>query len=319
MGPVSIVLAVDGGGSKTDVAAIALNGELVAHAHGEGSSPQRLGWPTVRPLLDGLRAQVLREAGDRPILATHVYLCGLDLPEELAEARSQLAHWGSAVVDNDLFALLRAGTLAPDAVAVVCGTGINAVGVRADGATARFSALGDIAGDWGGGAFLGARALWHAARAEDGRGRSTVLSKSVPAAFGMTSVAQVTEALHFRRLPAYAVNRLCPVLFDAAAAGDEVAREVVDRQAEEIALLATAAMRRLGLLGEVVPVVLGGGVLAAQRDLLGGAVVQRLRAAAPKAVPSWVTAPPVLGAGFAALEAAGAGVSAFARYRAQLG
>jgi hypothetical protein len=91
--PVSIVLAVDGGGSKTDVAAIGLNGEVVAHARGEGSSPQRLGWPTVRPLLDGLRAQVLREAGDRAILATHVYLCGLDLPEELAEARSQLAHW----------------------------------------------------------------------------------------------------------------------------------------------------------------------------------------------------------------------------------
>jgi hypothetical protein len=45
---------------------------LVAHARGEGSSPQRLGWPTVRPLLDGLRAQVLREAGDRPILATYI-------------------------------------------------------------------------------------------------------------------------------------------------------------------------------------------------------------------------------------------------------
>jgi N-acetylglucosamine kinase-like BadF-type ATPase len=316
-----VVLAVDGGGSKTDVVAIALDGSLVGHARGPGSNPQTRGWDVAGPILDDVRNRVVRELDGRRVLTTHVYLAGLDLHDELVAAAAALAHWdadGGApdVLDNDLFALLRAGTLSPDAVAVVCGTGINAIGVRADGATARFPAIGDISGDWGGGAWLGNRALWHAARAEDGRGPATALVRAVPAALGLATVREVTEALHFGRLGYETFNRLCPVLFAVAGAGDEVARRVVARQAEEIVLLAEVSMRRLGLLGATLPVVLGGGVLAARHPLLVDAVVGGIAAVAPGATPTWVTSPPVLGAGLAALESVGAGADALARYRA---
>lgn len=96
------------------------------------------------------RRRVHRRAG--------VYLSGLDLSREVEAYRLRLQALGLAptlLVDNDVFALLRAGTRAPDAVAVVCGTGINAVGRRADGAVVRFPALGSISGDWGGGDRLG--------------------------------------------------------------------------------------------------------------------------------------------------------------------
>ncbi|KQO63177.1 hypothetical protein ASF23_08585 [Curtobacterium sp. Leaf261] len=316
-----MVLAVDGGGSKTDVVAIGLDGAVVGHARGPGSNPQTRGWDVAGPILDDVRARVVDDLGGREILTTHVYLAGLDLPDELDAAATALAHWSSDggapdVLDNDLFALLRAGTLSADAVAVVCGTGINAIGVRADGATARFPAIGDISGDWGGGAYLGNRALWHAARADDGRGPATALVDAVPAALGLSTVREVTEAIHFGRLGYETFNRLCPVLFEVAGAGDTVARSVVDRQAEEIVLLATTAMRRLGLLSSAVPVVLGGGVLAARHPLLVEGVVAGLGAIAPGAVPTWVTTPPVLGAGLAALESVGASAEALERYRA---
>ncbi|TPW74252.1 N-acetylglucosamine kinase [Schumannella soli] len=328
-GALPIVLAVDGGGSKTDVVAIDLEGRIVGHARGEGTNPQTKTWASARPTLDALRTAALSEAssterGERRILATHVYLAGLDLAEELDEGARLLAHWSNAdgspaVVDNDLFALLRSGTLSPDAAVVVCGTGINALAVRADGATARFPALGDISGDWGGGSYLGNRALWHAARAADGRGPATSLMDAVPAALGLASVSAVTEAFHFGRLPAEAVNRLSPVLLDAASAGDEVARGVVDQQADEIVLMATVALRRLGLLEQAVPVVLGGGVLAAQHPLLTARIVSELARLAPHATPVWVTAPPMLGAGLAALEAAGAAPEALARFEREVG
>jgi N-acetylglucosamine kinase-like BadF-type ATPase len=64
-------------------------------------------------------------------------------------------------VENDSFALLRAGTADANAVAVVCGAGINCVGTRADGKTSRFLSLGKISGDWGGGNQLGYDTLWH--------------------------------------------------------------------------------------------------------------------------------------------------------------
>ena len=319
-----VVLAVDGGGSKTDVVAIGLDGSLVAHARGPGSNPQTRGWDLAGPIIDGVRARVLRELGGRRIRTTHVYLAGLDLHDELVAATAALAHWGEDggapdVLDNDLFALLRAGTLSPDAAAVVCGTGINALAVRADGETSRFPAIGDVSGDWGGGAYLGNRALWHAARADDGRGPATALVDAVPAALGLGSVREVTEAIHFGRLDERVFNRLCPVLFEVAGAGDVVAAGVVARQAEEIVLLASVALGRLGLGGSAsspVPVVLGGGVLAARHPLLVDAVVSGLAERVPGAEPTWVTAPPVLGAGFAALESVGAGAPALERYRA---
>ena len=318
-----VVLAVDGGGSKTDVVAVALDGTLVAHARGPGSNPQTRGWAVAGPILDDVRSRVLREIGTRTIRTTHVYLAGLDLPEELVTATAALAHWsgdGGApdVLDNDLFALLRAGTLSPDAAAVVCGTGINAIAVRRDGETARFPAIGDVSGDWGGGAWLGNRALWHAARAADGRGPATALESAVPAALGRRTVREVTEDLHFGRLDLGAVGHLSPVLFAVARDGDTVARSVVERQAEEIVLMAAVAMERLGIggAGSTVPVVLGGGVLAARHPLLVDAVVRGLRDRVPGAVPTWVTAPPVLGAGLAALESVGAPAAALDRYRA---
>lgn len=364
-----VVLAVDGGGSKTDVVAIALDGSIVGHARGPGSNPQSRGWAVAGPILDDVRGRVVQHLGDRRILTTHVYLAGLDLEDELVAAGAALERWsddGGApdVLDNDLFALLRAGTLSPDAAAVVCGTGINAVAVRADGETARFPAIGDISGDWGGGAYLGNRALWHAARAEDGRGPATALQVAVPSALGLRSVREVTESIHFGRLNLGVFNRLCPVLFETAGNGDAVARSVVERQAEEIVLLASVALGRLGLGGGVaasgatgtghpaghapaghdpaghdpaghdpaggaarsaparaaataapVPVVLGGGVLAARDPLLVEAVVTGLAERVPGAVPTWVTDPPVLGAGLAALESVGADAAALDRYR----
>nr|WP_218853528.1 BadF/BadG/BcrA/BcrD ATPase family protein [Schumannella luteola] len=325
-----IVLAVDGGGSKTDVVAIDLDGRVVGHARGDGTNPQTKTWASSRPTLDALRSAALTAAAgdvvgldERRIVATHVYLAGLDLAEELDEGARELAHWSNAdgspaVVDNDLFALLRSGTLSPDAAVVVCGTGINALAVRVDGATARFPALGDISGDWGGGSYLGNRALWHAARAADGRGPATSLVDAVPAALGLASVSAVTEAFHFGRLPGEAINRLSPVLLTAASAGDEVARGVVDQQADEIVLMATVALRRLGLLEKDVPVVLGGGVLAAQHPLLTARIVSELARLAPHATPTWVTAPPMLGAGLAALEAAGAAPEALARFEREV-
>ncbi|WFR68415.1 BadF/BadG/BcrA/BcrD ATPase family protein [Curtobacterium flaccumfaciens] len=284
-----VVLAVDGGGSKTDVVAIALDGTLVGHARGPGSNPQSRGWDVAGPILDDVRARVVGALGARRILTTHVYLAGLDLHDELVAATDALAHWdedGGApdVLDNDLFALLRAGTLSPDAAAVVCGTGINALAVRADGATARFPAIGDVSGDWGGGAYLGSRALWHAARADDGRGPATALTEAVPAAVGLGSVREVIEAVHFGRLDQRVYNRLCPVLFEVAEAGDAVAAAVVARQAEEISLLASVALGRLGLAGSAtapVPVVLGGGVLAARDALLVDGVVSGLAERVP--------------------------------------
>lgn len=318
-GTAGLVVAVDGGGSKTDVVALTLDGQIVGRARGTTTSPHLVGVADAAALVDSLVREA--SAGGR-VDQANVYLSGLDLPDEVEAFAAAIAPFGwaggSTVVENDLYALLRAGTAATDAVAVVCGTGINAIGIRSDGATARFAALGVISGDWGGGFGLGENALWHAARAVDGRGPATTLTTLVPTTLGLPTVEAVIHALHFGTLDNAVLADLAPVIFEAAVQGDEVAASIVDRLAEEIALMAASCIDRLELDRAEIPVVLGGGVLRGRDARLLAGVESILAVRAPLARVTLVTAPPIVGAALLALESAGASAEAVERARAGL-
>ena len=314
-----VVVAVDGGGSKTDAVALMPDGRVVGRAAGPGASPHFIGVESAIAQIDELVREV---AAGHPIAQANIYLSGLDLPSEVQIFATAIAkiEWSSdtTVVDNDLYALLRSGTSAADAVAVVCGTGINALGRRADGAVARFAALGTISGDWGGGTGLGEAAIWHAARDADRRGPKTSLTAAVPGTYGLATVAEVTESIHLGRIVYGDLALLAPLVFEHADRGDTIAGQLVDRQGTEIAIMAISCLERLELLGSEVPVVLGGGILANRHDRLWAALETELRARAPRARIEHVTTAPIVGAALLALESAGAGPTALERARADL-
>ena len=106
---------------------------------------------------------------------------------------------------------------------------------RRTAASSRFPAIGPISGDWGGANELGGQALWYAIRSEDGRGPNDGLPNGRAAHFGLRRPSQVMEAIYFDRArrgdgsPSWR-----PLVFAEAAGGDAVARDLVDRQADEI-------------------------------------------------------------------------------------
>ncbi|MER6152516.1 N-acetylglucosamine kinase [Streptomyces hirsutus] len=319
MGLTAGVLAVDAGNSKTDVAVVTHDGEVLATVRGGGFQPPAVGVPAAVDALAGTVAAALTAAGASGVAHVSACLANADLPVEEERLTAALAArgWGETVeVRNDTFALLRAGVTEPRGVAVVCGAGINCVGMRPDGRTARFPAIGRISGDWGGGWALAEEALWHAARAEDGRGPATALAGTLPAHFGLPDMPALIEALHLERLAPRRRHELAPVLFATAAGGDPVAGVIVDRQADEVASMAVVALTRLDLLAEETPVLLGGSVLAARHPRLDDRVRALLAEHAPKAVPRVVTAAPVLGAALLGLDHLTAPPSAQARLRA---
>src|SRR5207245_3607732 len=123
-------------------------------------------------------------------------------------------------------------------VAVFCSYGSICTDGSTDVRTFLFPAVGDVSGDWGGGHDIGSLALWYALRAQDGRGRRTALTTLVPRHFGLRRPRQVMEAMYFERLSHDRVVELPPLVFHAAADGDTVARSIVDRQADEVAIMA---------------------------------------------------------------------------------
>lgn len=319
MGLTACVLAVDAGNSKTDVVVVADDGHVLAAARGGGFRPPVVGVEAAVDTVADAVGQAFAAAGVSAVGHVSACLANADFPveEERLAAALHARAWGKSVeVRNDTFAILRAGVTEPRGVAVVCGAGINCVGMRPDGRTARFPALGRISGDWGGGWGLAEEALWHASRAEDGRGADTDLARVLPAHFGLPSVYALVEALHLEDIAPARRHELTPVLFATAAAGDPVARSLVDRLAEEVVAMATVALTRLDLLDEETPVLLGGSVLAARHPQLDDGIRELLAEGAPKAVPRVVTAPPVLGAALLGLDRVVAPPEAQARLRA---
>ena len=176
-----------------------------ALVRGPRSSPHHIG-------LDGCARRARRPAGRGEASAglagrrrrwpTSPGSCwpGADLPQEEAPLHAAVAARGWAArtaVGNDTFAVLRAGTERGWGVAVVCGAGINCVGVAPDGRDARFPALGRDHRRLGrrlrrrpGGAGGGR------ARSDDGRGPRTALRAGGPGRFGLETPRSLAEAIH---------------------------------------------------------------------------------------------------------------------------
>jgi N-acetylglucosamine kinase-like BadF-type ATPase len=312
-----MILAVDGGNSKTDLALVDADGALIAHARGPLSSPHHLG-------LDGC-IDVLQELVDRAGLngrradVARVLLAGVDFPEEEERLHAAVASrgWADRVrVGNDTFAVLRAGTESGFGIAITCGAGINCVGVGPQGDHVRFPALGEISGDWGGGLDVGLAALSAAARSEDGRGPKTELEHLVPAHYGFASPLELARAIHGGDLPRRRLLELAPLVLGSH---DEVALEIGDRLADEIVALARAAFTRLGLGRETVEVLVGGGLMRSADGRLLDTIAAGLQGVSDGMVLRRTSQPPIVGAALLGLDDVGAGKDAQERLRVELG
>ena len=321
-----IVLAVDGGNSKTDLALVRATGEVLALVRGSESSPHYVGVDGCLAVLEGLLADALRHAqisdGAGPAATfCELLMAGVDFPaeeRELHDAASARRLAGRVAVGNDTFAVLRAGTTKGWGVAVVCGTGINCVGVAPDGRHARFPALGTLTGDWGGGTDVGFAAVYAAARSEDGRGAKTVLEHAVPAHFGLRTPTELAEAVHRGRIHLRRAAELAPLVLEAAPS-DVTAAEIVERLADEVVALVRVALQRLDLTDECVDVLLGGGLFLSGSEFLRRAVEERLAEIAPHAVAHVTDSPPIVGAALLGLDEVAADTEAQTRLRKELG
>ena len=302
------LLAIDGGNSKTDLVVLDTDGEVLATRRAGPFHPHLVGAEAaVASLSDGID-DVLRDAGRPRVVEVSAYMANADLPEETEAIAAAFVrrHWGEHVtVENDTVAMLRTGTDRGFGVAVVCGAGINCVGIGPDGRQVRFPALGRITGDWGGGLGLAEEAMWWAVRAEDGRGPATALAPRIATYFHGATATDVAGMFHLRRIDPVRLNDIVTLLFDAAADGDEVAARIVRQQADEVIALVMSTLRRLELLDADVDVVLGGGILTSDDPLLMVPITEVLRADAPRARLLLLRDdPPVVGAALMGLERA---------------
>ncbi len=303
------VLAVDGGNSKSQLALVSSSGELLALERGPTISHQQVPIEAAIGRLRDLAERAASGAGAQlPARFGSFVLAGADFPNDVALLRRAIAASGVADevrVRNDAFGALRAGARSGWGIAVICGSGVNAAGIGPDGRTERFAAVDDLSGDFGGGYGIGLEALRLAVRARDGRGARTALERVVPEHFELSRPIDVTRAIYEGRIPRRRLEELAPNVFDAAGADDRVARELVDRVADELARMAGAIGRRLRVTRRAVEVVLVGGVFRTSDAGFHQRVRDGILRALPMATIERLAAPPVLGAALLGLDELG--------------
>ena len=303
-------LGVDGGGTKTLALIADADGRIVGAARGPGSN-----WTEEDPSVpmavvvdvarDALAAAGL--AGDEIGLGVFA-LAGADWPEdhtrrEVILGKADLAR--DLRVKNDSFAGLRAGTRERYGVVILAGTERNAAVIAPDG---REIALGYYA-TYGGAKTIAAEALDAVVRAEAGLGPPTALTAIVLELLGFDTVEGMFRAALGGRIPEADRLRLCPPVFEAAAASDAVAAGILIKQAQALSGYAIALARRCGMLELAFDVVLSGSVFKGVGPLLIETITREIARVAPRARVVRTAFEPVVGSLLLAYDAAGIDVT----------
>jgi N-acetylglucosamine kinase-like BadF-type ATPase len=314
---VTLVLGVDGGGSKTHAMVADERGETLGFASSGRSNWEDAGLAGARAALEEAIAGALSAAGVRAgdLDASAFGLAGLDWDSDrpmLGALIDPLGLGGPRKLDNDSFIALRAGTSQPFGVVVIAGTGTVAAGRDPAGRTFRTFGLEPMYGDFGSATDVAEEAVHAVADAWTGRGPATTLSELLPPLAGCASPLELLERLSRGAVP---LPPAAPLVLREAAAGDAASTAIVIRAGTELGETGALVARRLGMDRMAFELVMAGGLFRGGSRLLETTLTGALHRVAPRARPVLLTCKPVVGAVIEALELAGAGAGPSVRER----
>ena len=299
------VLGIDAGGTKTVCQLADDRGRVTAEARGGGANLRAAGQFEVERVFRRLVEDVLAHRGVSP-QAICVGIAGADRDEDADTVRDIVRNIGldvPTVVVNDALIALIAGVGDDSGVVIVAGTGSIAYGRSPAGRAARAGGWGYLLGDEGGGFWIGRAALSAVVRQFDQRGPATLLTDLVLAQMGLTTPAEVIQAVYDRGLPRHVIAGIADVVEHATKGGDAVAAEILARAATELVSAAASVVTRLEMRGEVFQTILAGGIFRGIPSLAAG-VEARMAEVAPRSTVRRLEIEPAHGAVTMALAAA---------------
>src|SRR5262245_4467164 len=305
-------LGVDGGGTKTAYALIDAEGKLRA-THTTGS---------VSHLSEGFaRASALLVEGTRAVLAAggidaesvRFAFFGLGAYGEDSATTAQMDAMPREALDparyrcgNDMICSWAGSLACADGISVIAGTGSMAYGVYA-GRSARAGGWGELIGDEGSAYWIAREGMNLYSRMSDGRAPRGPLHALVRSRMGLTEDLDLCARIYGEGANTRsAFARFAQLVDEAAASGDEQARAIFTRAADELATCVLATRRSLAVPDTtVLPVSYSGGALAGS-PLLAAALADALAAMRPPVECRAPLFPPVIGAALYAARVAGA-------------
>jgi N-acetylglucosamine kinase-like BadF-type ATPase len=257
-------LGVDGGQSSTKAVIGDEAGNILGRGTGGPCNHAREGEGRAR-MERGVLASVgtaCRDAGLDPETASFEAACfGMSGgPGDKEAILAQVLRAGVLVVTTDAAIALAGATASGRGIIVIAGTGSIAFGRNGEGHAARAGGWGYRFGDEGSGYDIVRQALRAALRMEEGWGPPTGLARALREATGSASANEALHCFYGDEWPRERVAALAPLVDRAAEEGDAAAIEILNRSAQELALVAGAVRAQLWKPDEAVEVAYIGGV-----------------------------------------------------------
>lgn len=260
-----IVMGIDGGGTKTVAVVVDGSGQGLGRGQAGSTNWNSVGVETARANLFAVAGLALTEAGRTAaeLAAVCIGASGVDRPGDRTRMQgwlAQLAPGAVTAIHNDAVVALAAGTGGDlYGLVLIAGTGMIVYGFDRAGRSVRAGGTGALLGDRGSGYAIGAEALAAVLWAADGRGPETALTQAILEHLGLEN-PQALIPWTYTDLAWERFAGVTPVVFRCAQEGDPVARGLVDRAAEGLAVAVWAVAEKLAF-GAGVPLVMAGGLL----------------------------------------------------------
>jgi N-acetylglucosamine kinase-like BadF-type ATPase len=304
-----LILAIDGGGSRTRCLAIQRNGQVLGESTSGPSNHLLIERELVKRSLDDAIKQVLVSArvNREDVLCLSAGLAGVDFDGAGASEMEALLHdlgFPRTVVNGDMV-IAHAGALRlKPGVIALAGTGSVVLGIGTQGERVKVGGWGPVYGDEGSAYRIGQMSLRAAAKMVDGRGPKTALTEALLGVLGLKDFKETISSVYVEEMQPREIAALTRVAYQVAEAGDEVARNIFFCAGEELAESVEAAIRRLKLDQSEVLVSYQGSVLESCR-LLRERFVDVLKDHLPKVSMVTPEFEPVIGSYLLGCEALG--------------
>jgi N-acetylglucosamine kinase-like BadF-type ATPase len=271
-----VILAIDGGATKTAVTVRKRDGTVLFDGKGEGSNYQTSGAEKVIEVLVALLTDIQSVLPNMQVDIAVFALAGIDskkdelvvrgIVEKVCRLKGLQAK--KLIIENDAEAAMLGATGGKAGALLISGTGSIAYGHDGTGKIVRSGGWGHRAGDEGSGSWIGREVVRAIFRMEDGRGPFTSLKKEVLKELGLDSVQELAGWLFGPEYSVGTVAKLSPVLSLCVKKGDGVAIGIMESAADELALLVGSVLHKCGLESVVCNVYLNGGALIHSKMLI---------------------------------------------------
>ena len=246
----TLLLAIDGGGTRTRCLAVDADG----HVRGEGSAGPSNHLHV--PFADAARALRVAtsaaldsaRATSADVALVSAGLAGVDVDGTgAAEAAAMLepSGFGRLAIYGDMVIAHRGALTGEPGVIALAGTGSSVLGISAAGQCMKAGGWGPVYGDQGSAYQIGRLALTAAAEAFDGSGPPTMLVERLTIALGVPDFRHTTAQVYGDALGQQRVAALAAIVDACVEDGDEVAAAICRRAGRDLARSVSAVVHRL--------------------------------------------------------------------------